>query len=75
MIYILSTQPSEPRITHPHPIGSIEHIIMQGRAKVGLTAEPVILNEGDYICYAADQEHILEALDDDTRAILISEQR
>ncbi len=50
MIYILSTQPSEPRITHPHPIGSIEHIIMQVHAKVGLSAEPVILNDGDYIC-------------------------
>ncbi len=50
MIYILSTQPSEPRINHPHPIGSIEHIIMQGRAKVGLTAEPMILNEENHIC-------------------------
>ena len=75
MIYILSTQPSEPRLRHRYPLGSIEHIIMQGRAKVGLTADALILNEGDYICCAADQEHILEALDDDTRAILISEQR
>ncbi|ENV54059.1 hypothetical protein F952_02114 [Acinetobacter baylyi DSM 14961 = CIP 107474] len=75
-VYILNTQPGEPRLSHPHPIGSIEHIIiMKGCAKVGLTAEPVVLNEGDYICYPADQEHIFEALDEDTRAILISEQR
>ncbi|EXD37792.1 hypothetical protein J500_0249 [Acinetobacter sp. 479375] len=50
MIYILSTQPIEPHLSHRYPIGSIEHIIMQGHAKVGLTAEPVILNEEDYIC-------------------------
>ncbi len=50
MIYILSTQPSEPRLSHRYPIGSIEDIIMKGHAKVGLSAEPVILNDGDYIC-------------------------
>ncbi|WP_336984032.1 XRE family transcriptional regulator [Acinetobacter soli] len=75
-LYILTTQPGEPRLSHPHPIGSVEHIvIMKGQARVGLTSEPKILNEGDYICYPADQEHIFEALEADTRAILISEQR
>jgi len=48
---------------------------MKGKAKVGLISEPMILEEGDYICYPADQDHIFEALELDTRAILISEQR
>jgi len=50
VIYILTTQPSESRLSHRYPIGSIEHIIMKGHAKVGLSAEPMILNDGDYIC-------------------------
>ncbi|MEN8416209.1 helix-turn-helix domain-containing protein [Acinetobacter radioresistens] len=75
-VYILTTHPGEPRCSQPHPIGSIEHIIiMKGKAKVGLVSEPIVLNEGDYICYPADQAHIFEALEHDTRAILISEQR
>ncbi|WP_034595156.1 helix-turn-helix domain-containing protein [Acinetobacter sp. NIPH 298] len=75
-VYILTTQPGEPRCSQPHSIGSIEHIIiMKGRARVGLISDSVLLGEGDYICYPADQEHIFEALEQDTRAILISEQR
>ncbi|SPL71392.1 helix-turn-helix domain-containing protein [Acinetobacter stercoris] len=74
-VYILTTELGEPRISKPHPIGSVEHIIiMQGKARVGLIANPVELETGDYICYPADQEHIFEALLPDTRAILISEQ-
>ena len=75
-VYILVTQPGEPRNSQPHSIGSVEHIIiMKGKAKVGLISEAILMNEGDYICYPADQAHIFEALESDTRAILISEQR
>jgi mannose-6-phosphate isomerase-like protein (cupin superfamily) len=55
-IYLLLTQPGADRISHPHPPGSVEHIIVtQGRARVGLTSAPEELGEGDYICYPADQ--------------------
>ncbi|MBJ9951585.1 MULTISPECIES: XRE family transcriptional regulator [unclassified Acinetobacter] len=75
-VYILTTQPGEPRCSQPHPVGSVEHIIiMQGSAKVGLIDASEVLNAGDYMSYPADQEHIFEALEQDTRAILISEQR
>jgi len=75
-IYILATQPGEPRCSQPHPTGSVEHIIiMQGSAKVGLTNSYETLKAGDYMSYPADQAHIFEALEPDTRAILISEQR
>jgi transcriptional regulator with XRE-family HTH domain len=74
-IYLLTTQPGADRISHPHPAGSVEHIIvMQGRALVGLTKAPEELNAGDYICYPADQEHIFKALEADTLALLVAEQ-
>ncbi|CCW31548.1 Putative DNA-binding protein [Xenorhabdus nematophila F1] len=74
-IYLLITQPGADRVSHPHPPGSVEHIIItQGRALVGLTEAPVELREGDYICYPADLEHIFKALESDTQAILVAEQ-
>ncbi|MEN0580989.1 XRE family transcriptional regulator [Phytobacter palmae] len=74
-IYFLDTQPGADRISQPHPPGSVEHIIVtRGRAMVGLTEAPEELNEGDYICYPADQPHIFKALEPDTQAILVSEQ-
>ena len=74
-IYFLDAQPGADRISQPHPSGSVEHIIVtRGRAMVGLTEAPEELNEGDYICYPADQPHIFKALEPDTQAILVSEQ-
>jgi transcriptional regulator with XRE-family HTH domain len=74
-IYLLLTQPGADRISHPHPPGSVEHIIVtQGRARVGLTEAPEELGEGDYICYPADQEHVFQALAPDTQALLVAEQ-
>ena len=46
-IYLLLTQPGADRISHPHPPGSVEHIIItQGRARVGLTEAPEELGKG-----------------------------
>ena len=74
-IYLLLTQPGADRISHPHPPGSVEHIIVtQGRARVGLTEAPEGLGEGDYICYPADRQHVFQALEPDTQALLIAEQ-
>ena len=74
-IYLLTTQPGGDRISQPHPVGSVEHIIVtQGRALVGLTDAAEELSAGDYICYPGDQEHIFKALEPDTLAILVAEQ-
>lgn len=74
-IYLLTTQPGADRISQPHPVGSVEHIIVtQGRALVGLTDAAEELSAGDYICYPGDQEHIFKALEPDTLAILVAEQ-
>jgi transcriptional regulator with XRE-family HTH domain len=74
-IYLLMAQPGSERQSHPHPSGSVEHIIVtQGRALLGLKAAPEELGVGDYICYPGDQEHIFVALEPDTLAILVAEQ-
>ena len=74
-ILLAACPPGADRISHPHPPGSVEHIIVtQGKALVGLTEAPEELAEGDYICYPADQEHIFKALEPDTQAILVAEQ-
>ncbi|AID27669.1 DNA-binding protein [Salmonella bongori serovar 48:z41:-- str. RKS3044] len=74
-IYLLLTQPGADRVSHPHPSGSVEHIIVtQGKALVGLTDAAEELAEGDYICYPGDQSHIFKALEPDTQAILVLEQ-
>jgi len=74
-IYLLLTEPGSDRISHPHPPGSVEHIIVtKGRAMVGLIEAPENLGEGDYICYPADRPHIFRALEPDTQALLIAEQ-
>ena len=44
------------------------------RARVGLTEAPEELGEGDYICYPADRQHIFQALEPDTQALLVAEQ-
>ena len=65
----------EGTISQPHPVGSVEHIIVtQGRALVGLIDAAEELGPGDYICYPADQPHIFKALEPDTHALLVAEQ-
>ena len=75
-MYLLIVEPGEDRLSEPHPVGSVEHIIVvEGRALVGLIDdEAVELGVGDYICYPADQKHIFRALEIGTKALLISEQ-
>lgn len=74
-IYLLMAEPGADRLSHPHPVGSVEHIIVtQGRALVGLKDSAEELAPGDYICYPADREHIFIALEPDTLALLVAEQ-
>lgn len=75
-IYMIEVAPGQPHYSEPHNQGVIEHVlIMQGSARLGLVSESYELNEGDYICYPGDLPHMFEALQEGTRAILISEHR
>ena len=72
-LYLITSQPGAPRASHPHPAGSVEHVIIaRGRALVGPTDSPVELHPGDYICYPAAEPHIFEALEADTMAVQVS---
>ena len=73
-IYLLHIQPGSERLSQPHPLNTIEHLILtQGRALVGPVDSPVELEVGDYISYPGDEEHIFRALEPDTLAVLVME--
>ncbi len=75
-LYLLEAEPGLPRTAFPHPVGTVEHVVLcSGSALVGPTDSPETLAPGDFITYAGDAPHVFEALEPGTRAVLISEQR
>ncbi|KGY14183.1 DNA-binding protein [Vibrio tubiashii] len=75
-IYWLEVEPGQPFHSEPHNHGVVEHIIIvKGKARLGVLSDQHVLNEGDYITYPGDQPHIFEALESNTRAMLVSEYR
>ncbi|CAI0811744.1 XRE family transcriptional regulator [Serratia ficaria] len=74
-IYRLRVQPGEPHLSRSHMPGTIEHVILcSGRARLGPADRVFELAAGDYISYSADCEHIFEALEADTTAVMLIEQ-
>jgi transcriptional regulator with XRE-family HTH domain len=73
-LYLLAAEPGSIRESEPHMPGVVEHMVLcSGRARVGLTDEPVEIDPGDYIAYPGDLPHIFEALEPGTTAVLVSE--
>lgn len=73
-IYQLRAEPNAPRVSAPHPRGTVEHLILSsGRALAGPVGAEVELTPGDYLSYAGDVEHIFDAREPNTVAILVSE--
>ncbi|TQS43783.1 helix-turn-helix domain-containing protein [Cryptosporangium phraense] len=73
-VYRISAEPGRARESDPHLPGTVEHVILcTGRALIGLTDEPVELGPGDYVKYPGDLPHVFEALEAETRAVLLSE--
>lgn len=73
-LYLIRAEPGKPRISAPHSRGIVEHVVITaGRARVGPPDEAVELGPGDYIRYAGDAEHVFDALEPGTVALLISE--
>lgn len=73
-LYLIHADPGEPRVSVPHQAGTVEHVVlMTGSALVGPPEDPPQLAPGDYITYRADAEHLFEALEPGTSALLISE--
>jgi transcriptional regulator with XRE-family HTH domain len=73
-IYRILAEPGYARASEPHGPGVLEHVVISvGRALVGAAGDPVELGPGDYICYQGDVPHVFEALEPQTRAVLLSE--
>ncbi|WP_442876047.1 helix-turn-helix domain-containing protein [Amycolatopsis sp. NBC_01480] len=73
-VYLIRAEPGTPRRSDPHMNGVVEHIVIcAGRARVGVTDDPVELLPGDYISYPGDVRHIFEALEPGTFGVEISE--
>lgn len=75
-IYLIRAEPGKPRRSEPHHAGTIEHVILvSGKARIGPSGDPVVLDPGDYLSYPGDSPHVFEALLPGTSAVLITELR
>ncbi|GAC68669.1 putative Xre family DNA-binding protein [Gordonia soli NBRC 108243] len=73
-IYILRADPGKPRISEPHKRGVVEYVVISaGRARLGPTDATVELGPGDYASYPGDVEHVFDALEPGTVAVMVSE--
>jgi len=73
-IYLISAEPGSYRESEPHMPGVVEHVVLcAGRARLGLTDEPVEIGPGDYVAYPGDLPHIFEALEPGTFSVMVSE--
>lgn len=73
-IYLIQSEPGEPRISRPHPAGTIEHIIVgRGAVQIEVLGETYELHAGDYLTYPGDQPHTYTALESGTNTIFVVE--
>ncbi|QGZ33721.1 helix-turn-helix domain-containing protein [Stappia indica] len=78
-LYVIEAEPGSPHLSAAHLSpghgpGTREHVVvMRGRARLGPEGREVELAAGDYAAYPADTPHTFEALEPDTRAVLIIE--
>lgn len=73
-LYLITAEPGAARESDPHMPGVVEHVVLcSGRARLGLTADPVDVDPGDYVAYPGDVEHVFEALERGTVAVMVSE--
>lgn len=73
-IYLIQAEPGEPRISHPHPAGTIEHVIVgSGAARIDVLGETYELRPGDYLTHPGDQPHTFAALEPGTNAVFVVE--
>jgi transcriptional regulator with XRE-family HTH domain len=73
-VYLISAEPGSVRESEPHMPGVVEHVVLcAGRARLGLSGEPVEVGPGDYVAYPGDLPHIFEALEPGTFSVMVSE--
>ncbi|WP_430592114.1 helix-turn-helix domain-containing protein [Humidisolicoccus flavus] len=75
-IYFVQAEPGQAKLSEAHFRGTVEHLILvSGAARVGPPEAPIALAPGDYVSYPGDVEHVFEALEPKTSAVLVSEIR
>jgi transcriptional regulator with XRE-family HTH domain len=63
-LYALDLERGAVRHADPHHPGVLEHlVVVVGRLRAGPQTEPVLLEQGDLITFAADVPHVYEALE------------
>ena len=73
-IYVITAEPGSARESEPHMPGVVEHVVLcAGRARLGLTDDPVEIGPGDYVAYPGDLPHVFEALEPGTFSVMVSE--
>jgi len=72
-LYTIDLEAGTTRHADPHHAGVSEHIVVvQGRLRVGPSAETVVLGRGDLIAFGADVPHVYEALEPTHLVMLMS---
>lgn len=73
-IYFIQAEPGEPRMSQPHPQGTIEHVILgSGAARIEVLGQSYELGVGDYLTHPGDQPHRFTALTPATNAVFVVE--
>ena len=73
-VYLIEIEPGSPRKAEAHIPGSVEHLIVSaGRMLAGPAGGAIELGPGDYASFPGDVDHIYEALEPNTWAVLIME--
>jgi transcriptional regulator with XRE-family HTH domain len=73
-LYMITAEPGSVRESEPHMPGVVEHVVLcSGRARLGLTDDPVEVGPGDYVAYPGDLPHVFEALEPGTFSVMVSE--
>ncbi|MCH9648441.1 MAG: XRE family transcriptional regulator [Deltaproteobacteria bacterium] len=75
-LWVIELQPEKPRDSGAHATGTYEHLlVLSGRVLAGPSDELVELQTGDLASYEADIEHHYEALEPNTRCVLLMDYR
>lgn len=63
-LYAVTLSGAARQVSRPHPSGTREHLYLHaGRARVGRAEQPLELDAGDYVDFAADVAHSYQCLD------------
>jgi transcriptional regulator with XRE-family HTH domain len=75
-VFSLDLEPGAERGADPHAAGTVEHVLVtHGGLRVGPVDAMAELAAGDLASFPADVEHVYEATEPETRAVLLIEYR